>query len=633
MSLLDIFRPQVNYNLIQYESPTRAYINGLSVADFYRKQPHLQTVVSFVSQNIAQLPIYLYAKGANGDRRRVEDISLSGILRNPNDQQSTYDLILQTASEYKLYGEAFWYVSYGKDRLHEIHVIPNRYIARKEKKGIEYTGLVLNYNQQTIPWHDIIHFHNYDPLSNGGLSPVESLKHILAEQVDAWEFRRKIWKNRGMFNEYISRPKDVEPMTDATVTRFRDNFSAAWNGRQAGKLPLLEDGMEIKSAPFNARELQWLESAQLSLDTVSAVYHIRSSLVGGSSAQSYASAKDNARALYQDALAPDLRMITETLNARLIPMLGFDNRKYYFEFDITAKLEGSLTEQAESLKTLVQGSVMKLSEARERLNLTHVDGSDALLIPLNSTLSTYLEDVQVNTEKAVAIEHKDTTQVHTKSDDEAEEVNKTVIALQAAILDFFRRQERSLSSAWGAGNHTFNRDRWNKELANAIEPHFFDLEKERIIEVVEHLPIDAVYSQEVTKNFITSMARKRAEMINDKTVDSIKEHGNIKDAFKDKKERADFAGHTIEAAIAGFMAQEVISQNRADLEKAGYTMFKTWRTTSGNPRPAHAATDGETVPWNEPFSLGGYYPGDTRMPADLVVNCRCVLDTTFEKEK
>ncbi|MBR3645984.1 MAG: hypothetical protein IKN54_06160 [Lachnospiraceae bacterium] len=46
-------------------------------------------------------------------------------------------------------------------------------------------------------------------------------------------------------------------------------------------------------------------------------------------------------------------------------------------------------------------------------------------------------------------------------------------------------------------------------------------------------------------------------------------------------------------------------------------------------RPAHAAADGQTVPINEPFIVGGYplyYPGDVSAnpPAELVICCRCV---------
>jgi len=56
---------------------------------------------------------------------------------------------------------------------------------------------------------------------------------------------------------------------------------------------------------------------------------------------------------------------------------------------------------------------------------------------------------------------------------------------------------------------------------------------------------------------------------------------------------------------------------------------KTWWTVGDDKvRPAHAAVHGVTVPWGQPFNVGGFSmqrPGDEGAPADLVINCRCSL--------
>lgn len=58
---------------------------------------------------------------------------------------------------------------------------------------------------------------------------------------------------------------------------------------------------------------------------------------------------------------------------------------------------------------------------------------------------------------------------------------------------------------------------------------------------------------------------------------------------------------------------------------------KTWRAHKDElTRPTHAAANGQTVPINEPFIVGGYalmFPGDTSRgaPPQEIVNCRCVM--------
>lgn len=56
---------------------------------------------------------------------------------------------------------------------------------------------------------------------------------------------------------------------------------------------------------------------------------------------------------------------------------------------------------------------------------------------------------------------------------------------------------------------------------------------------------------------------------------------------------------------------------------------KVWLATGGpRTRPEHAAADGQTVPIDQPFTVGGYdmqMPGDPSGPVDMTVNCRCSM--------
>jgi len=52
---------------------------------------------------------------------------------------------------------------------------------------------------------------------------------------------------------------------------------------------------------------------------------------------------------------------------------------------------------------------------------------------------------------------------------------------------------------------------------------------------------------------------------------------------------------------------------------------KTWIVNSGNPRPEHAAMNGETVGIDEPFSNGMMWPGDPAGGGDNNADCQCSL--------
>lgn len=71
-------------------------------------------------------------------------------------------------------------------------------------------------------------------------------------------------------------------------------------------------------------------------------------------------------------------------------------------------------------------------------------------------------------------------------------------------------------------------------------------------------------------------------------------------------------------------------------KKKGFNMWKRWVATADpRTREAHALADGQEVPIDEPFIVGGeelMYPGDLAGSPENVINCRCTM-VSFIKEK
>lgn len=70
-------------------------------------------------------------------------------------------------------------------------------------------------------------------------------------------------------------------------------------------------------------------------------------------------------------------------------------------------------------------------------------------------------------------------------------------------------------------------------------------------------------------------------------------------------------------------------------EATGMATHKTWRAANQRrTRPDHRSANGQTVGFNETFTVGGSqmrYPGDPSAPAKQVVNCRCTMKFTLKQ--
>lgn len=71
-----------------------------------------------------------------------------------------------------------------------------------------------------------------------------------------------------------------------------------------------------------------------------------------------------------------------------------------------------------------------------------------------------------------------------------------------------------------------------------------------------------------------------------------------------------------------------------DAEDAGVKVKKRWvATLDDRTRDLHAELDGQEVPIDEPFKVGGYeidYPGDPSADPEMVYNCRCTMIEVYE---
>ena len=639
MGVLDFLRPR-------YTVERTVYINGesvkgMSASRLYETQPALRSVVSFLADNIAGLPLKCYTRKPDGGRERDRDSILARTLQNPNEWSTGHELIRATVSEYLLHEDSLWLTVPSQDGW-TIAVIPHDWITPKTRDGLEVDYIKVKSSfmggEVRLKPEDYIRFVGWSPYGSASSSSrIESLKQILSEQISAWNFRNGVWKNGGRVTQWISRPADT-PWGEGARDRFAESWKnkfAGDNGTDTGGTPLLEDGMRLETTTFNAREAQWVEATKLSREDVCAVYHVNPGLIYHTDATTYASAKDNARALYSDTLAPILDMLEERINAFLVPRLGLDNT-HYCEFDLDAKLQGSFEERAQVMQSSVGAPWMTRNEARAMLNLPAIDGGDELVTPLN-----VLTGGQASPNDVDGVESAyNAAQPQTKSKSgirlkaAPEEYDAKEIA--SALRKFFKRQSRSLSgSLKKSGNYAdwWDADRWERELADDLTPIFQRQAARRGARMVDDLNLGGEFDAERIENYIKAMALGKSKAINNVTYRELKAalDGDIDDdalgstvegVFEKAEEtRADTSGRSFATALAGFAILEAVNQRGN-----GRQAMKTWIVTSSNPRAEHAMMDGETVPFDEEFSNGAKYPGDQVLTPEESCNCQCQVE-------
>lgn len=619
-------------------------VDGLTPRGLYATQANLHAVVSFLADSVAQLPLKVYTRRGETDRQRDRDSVAARLMFRPNADQTAYEFWNSIMIEYLLMGEvAVWVLpDADSDSGYQLRLIPKEWIS-STKAETNYAPSSLLITAGTgqmveVEDKDFVMFRMYSPGNPGGWqSPCAALKQTLSEQIQADRFRKEIWRSSGRFNAYITRPKDVQPWSDHDRKRFLTAFREGWGaaGENTGKMPLLEDGMEIKPYQFNAKEAQYAETKQLSREDVAAAYHVNPSLIWHTTTQTYASAKDNARALYADCLGPTLQMLQQRINSFLLPKIGADPATYV-EFDLMEKLKGSFEERASILQGAVGAPYMTRNEARADNNLPPIEGGDELIVPLNVNdgvnnpeidQEQSAPDPEPGTDNGPVKMRKKADSVRIKARASKDEADKTAAVIRKNI----KRQAASVKPKIGAGAEVFwDEDRWNDELSEDLIPVLNEVCSSH--GTVAAKEIGYAFHPEYTQKYIAAVAAGRAEAINRKTLRDImtalEEEADVDDVFEKREGMdSDLLGANIAKDVAGFALVEACNQSK---EQGNHkAMFKEW-VTGPNARTSHALMNGERVPIDEEFSNGARWPGDDSLDPEESCGCNCTTEVIIE---
>lgn len=330
----------------------------------YDSQPNVRIPVDFLSRNVAQLGLPVFRRVSDTDRVRLPEHELALMLEHPNPGSTRYRLIEDTIQDYLIYWHAYWLKirtsPMGLVRLPagEMSIVgtllPTRFV---------WTGA--NGQKRDFDPSEIVHFGALD-----GISPLETLRRILAEEYAAGEYRQQMWANGARQSMVIQRPlaapKWTEPQKQSWRTQWQDAYAAG--GSRPGSTAVLEDGMTAVANTFTSKDAEYLAARKLTREECASAYHIPLPMVGILEHATYSNVREMRKMLYSDCLGPLLEMIQAEIELQVLPDCT-DTDRIYLEFNIAEKLKGSFEEQAQSLQLAIGKPWMTANEGRALQNL------------------------------------------------------------------------------------------------------------------------------------------------------------------------------------------------------------------------------------------------------------------------
>lgn len=626
LARLTVADPPITLRSVRGRSATAGAVAGMSIRGVWESQPSVRKVVSFMASTVAALPWRVY-RAEDGGRERLHDSPAETLVRRPTRFTSSADLVTGLALDWLLYGSACAVLV-----DEEIVRVPAPLLVLSTDVFGRVNDVATVAGGETVSLADlpVALMHGWDPDGAGAVAPVRTLRALLAELSEAEGWRRRMWTDVPRVSAQVTRPKDAPRWSDEKRERFLQAMADFKSSTSGGSIPVMEDGMKLEAAPQVQPDLSSASSVRTLTDIeVAGYFGVPPELLGMREANygGYAALR---RDLYTRVLGPLIGRIEDALNAEIVPALAGGDTAVYGMLDRTEAQDGTLLERVQALQSATGGPVMTRAEARERLDLPYLEGTEELIVPLNVIQGGQASPTDSGSQN---LNGSDTNQLDHRQQDGAAEEGKSLapkarMVLKAvtsrpspSILEQMRRAYVDELQRGGLREATV------EALADRIEPFL----AEQAIEAANGVILRSGTGTETIgrgaiRNYIRQMAEGKADA-------AVEAAMRLLGAVSGDDAAQDTARETIE---------DILSEDRlglwADASTKDATGFgsqegarrsgavkKMWvHNGSSHPRAEHAAMNGETVDMDDTFSNGMRWPHDWGGgDADDIVGCNC----------
>lgn len=424
MGLLDLFRrgkPEVK-NDWTLTSGWPAWFGGrVKAGEIVTPQSAMQiaavySAVRILSETVAQLPIHYYRLERTEDGRhkteRDYDSPLYRLLHDePNPEMTSFVFRELMMTNLCLYGN--FYAQIVRNQRGEITALyplqpQNMTVLRDTSGKLYYQYTRTGTGDDPGKPETIIFFSNeilHVPALgwNGivGYSPIQMAMQAVGASLAADDYAATFYANAATPSGVLEFPGALKDPAKIR-SQWEGGFSGAVN---AGKTPVLEEGMTYKPISISPAEAQFLETRKFNIDEIARIFRIPPHMLADLEKSSFSNIEHQSLEFVKYTIAPWIARIEQNLKKELL--LPAEKADHFWAFNLEGLLRGDYQSRMQGYAIARQNGWMSANEIRELENMNMIpaeEGGDAYLVngnmlPLDKAGAAYEQTQTGGTEE------------------------------------------------------------------------------------------------------------------------------------------------------------------------------------------------------------------------------------------
>lgn len=288
----------------------------------YINNPIVNRCINFISKSVSSCSILLYKKNLDGSRTEIEKHKILDLINKPN--PSSESNIFETIANYLMIdGNAYLQGIFNDgNELEELFFLrPDRIDIVNSKSFIP---LSYRYNIDNLSFEfecnlengfcEVLHFKNFNPLDDfHGISPIQTAKNSIEQYKEIIEWNKSILKQGGRPSGAITLKDNI---SEEQFERLKEDLNSNIKGSSnAGRVMILDGGMEWKEISVNPKDMDYIENKNNAARDIAIAFGIPAQLLGIPGDNTYSNMSEAKTIMWENTTIPLLNNITKKLSS------------------------------------------------------------------------------------------------------------------------------------------------------------------------------------------------------------------------------------------------------------------------------------------------------------------------------
>lgn len=346
--------------------------------------------VRILSETIAELPLHLYRYDKNGGKVKAIEHPLYTVMHDePNKEMTSFVFRETIMAHLCLWGNAYAQIIRNQrgEVLELYPLLPSQMQVERDPA----TGKIFYFYTRTnidaepgspgslvvLPSEDVLHIPGlgYDGIK--GYSPLSLARNAIGSALASDKYAGRFYNNAATPSGVLEFPhalKDPKAFRD----RWEDGFAGAMN---AGKTPVLEEGMTYKPISISPQDAQFLETRKFNIDEIARIFRVPPHMLAELEKSSFSNIEQQSLEFVKYTITPWVARIEQSLKKALL--LQSEKKNMFFTLNLEGLLRGDYQSRMQGYAIGIQNGFMSPNDVREleNMNLIPADlGGDVYMV-------------------------------------------------------------------------------------------------------------------------------------------------------------------------------------------------------------------------------------------------------------